>query len=130
MRCNSALSGAITGDPEVRMQWKHYWRNVVRRHHVLIEGWPTKVPFKNLSETSSSITDLEDLLRSLRSGNIHWRELSDEEFERVDAEREVELEKGNIQEPTPRHRRSDRGKKRSKCQSRPIIESSGDEEEN
>lgn len=30
----------------VRMEWKHYWRNIVRRYQVMIEGWPKTIPFR------------------------------------------------------------------------------------
>jgi hypothetical protein len=55
------LAGAITNS-EAWMQWKYYLRNVVQHYQVLLEGWPKKVPFENLSEASSSIADLEDIL--------------------------------------------------------------------
>jgi hypothetical protein len=54
--------GEITGDENAQMEWKHYWRNVVRRHQVVIEGWPDAIPFRNLSETSNSLANLETLL--------------------------------------------------------------------
>jgi len=93
------------------MQWAYYWRNVVRRHQVCIEGWPEKHPFKNLSEISIPITDLEDILRQLRAGRIYWRKLTDEEFNELDEQREADILAGNIKEPA-RRRRSDYGKKR------------------
>jgi len=93
------------------MHWAYYWRNVVRHHRVLIEGWLEGLPFKNLSEFSSSIADLEDLLRKWRTGKIYWRKLSEEEFNKMEEQRDAEIETGNIKEPTRRHR-SDRGKKR------------------
>ena len=95
------------------MQWAYYWRNVVRRYQVCIEGWPEKYPFKNLSEFSISITDLEDILRQLRVGRIYWRKLTDEEFNALDAQREADIVAGNVKEPA-RRRRSDYGKKRSR----------------
>ncbi|OAX32641.1 hypothetical protein K503DRAFT_701726, partial [Rhizopogon vinicolor AM-OR11-026] len=55
---NQALQNA-TQDPDAKMQWAQYWRNVVRRHSVVIEGWPEQIPFVNLSAVSNSLTDLE-----------------------------------------------------------------------
>lgn len=96
------------------MQWVYYWRNVVRRYRVLLVGWPDQFPFKNLSEFSISIGDLEDLLRKLKTDKIYWRKLSEEEFDRMDAERDNDIESGKINAPAPRRRRSDYGKKRSR----------------
>ncbi|KAG1797630.1 hypothetical protein EV424DRAFT_1292587, partial [Suillus variegatus] len=44
----------VTGDPDARMQWTHYFRNVVQRYQVAIEGWPDNIPFTNLSQVSSA----------------------------------------------------------------------------
>jgi hypothetical protein len=95
------------------MHWVYYWRNVVRRYQVSIEGWPEKHAFKNLSTISISITDLEDILRHLRVGRIYWHKLTDEEFKELDGQREADILAGNIKEPAHR-RRSDYGKKRSR----------------
>jgi hypothetical protein len=69
-------------------------------------------PLKNLSDFSISISDLEDLLRKLKADKIYWRKLSEEEFDRMDAERDNDIESGKINLPAPRRRRSDYGKKR------------------
>jgi hypothetical protein len=94
------------------MQWKYYWRNVVQRYSVKIEGWPMEIPFSNLSEASSTLTDLESLLAKWRNGITFWRKLSADELEELDSERERQLDNGDISPPAPRRPRSDRGKKR------------------
>ncbi|KAG1735557.1 hypothetical protein EDB19DRAFT_1830226 [Suillus lakei] len=58
----SGMHEEATGDPDVKMQWVHYWHNVVQRYLVICEGWPVDMPFENLSKVSSSLTDLEMLL--------------------------------------------------------------------
>jgi hypothetical protein len=115
------FTGTITDDPGARMQWVYYWRNVVRRYLVLIHGWPARFPFKNLSN-SGSIGDLEDLLRMWRTGKIYWRKLSDEEFRKMDEQRDNDIEAGNIIEPK-RRGRSDFGKRRAR--NREAVRSSG-----
>jgi hypothetical protein len=102
----------ITEDPKAKMQWKLYWRNVVRRYHVMVEGWPEKYPFKNLSDVTSSLVDLEDLLRKWQCGTIHWRKLSVAEFTQMDLHRDQNIENGTIVDPAIRRRRSDCGQKR------------------
>jgi len=103
--------GEVTGDSRAKMQWAYYFRNIVQRYQVMIEGWPDSVPFGNLSTVSSALPALEMLLRKWELGTIHWKTLSDEEFETVRREHEEKLESGEIED---RHRRtrSDKGTKR------------------
>ncbi|KAG1723941.1 hypothetical protein EDB19DRAFT_1834401 [Suillus lakei] len=91
----------ITGDPDAKMQWAHYWRNIVQRYLVVCIGWPDEIPFENLSKVSSSLADLEMLEWKWRSGEIHWRRLENEEFD------------GAIIEHC-RRTRSDKGKKHTR----------------
>ncbi|KAG6875862.1 hypothetical protein C0992_001988 [Termitomyces sp. T32_za158] len=104
----------ITQVSDAKMEWKHYWRNVVKRYLVVIEGWPPGIPFENLSSVSSSLTALEDLLRKWRCGTTYWKALSESEFNDLDTARDRQIEDGDITPPAPRRRRSDCGKKRSR----------------
>ena len=97
----------------MHMEWKHYGRNVVKRYMVVIEGWPTNIPFRNLSDASSSLSDLESLLRKWRSGKVYWKAITNSELQELDSARNVEIEHGDQEAPAPRRRRSDYGKKRS-----------------
>ncbi|KAF8123534.1 hypothetical protein EV363DRAFT_1074124, partial [Boletus edulis] len=101
----------ITGDPAARMHWSYYFRNVVSRHQVIIEGWPESIPFANLSNACSSMTHLETLLRNWEDGTTHWKTLTDTEFEKLRQKRNEQLGEGEIEEPT-RRTRSDKGTKR------------------
>ncbi|RDB19669.1 hypothetical protein Hypma_013284 [Hypsizygus marmoreus] len=105
---------AVTGDPSARMEWKHYWRNVVKRYHVIIEDWPTTIPFRNLSEASSSLTELESLLRKWNCDKVYWKTLTESELAALDSTRDRRIEDGEIEAPAPRRRRSDFGKKRTR----------------
>ena len=62
------------------MQWMHYFRNIVTRYRVTIEGWPLTIPFANLSSMSSSFSHLETLLRKWEMGSTFWKKLSKEEY--------------------------------------------------
>ena len=69
------------------MRWPSYWKDIVVKYHVIIEGWPhDEVPFRNLSDVSN-LQKLEILLRGWQSGHIYFRRLSDEEFEMLNAAR-------------------------------------------
>ncbi|KAI5986623.1 hypothetical protein EDD15DRAFT_2373070 [Pisolithus albus] len=100
----------ITGDPKAKMQWAQYFRNIIARYHVAIEGWPDTVVFANLSSTSSSLSQLEVLLRKWEMGSTYWKKLSDNEFRELQQERNEQLERGEIQAHS-RRTRSDKGKK-------------------
>ncbi|KAF8345221.1 hypothetical protein F5887DRAFT_834432, partial [Amanita rubescens] len=100
----------ITGDESAQMEWKHYWRKVVARHKVMIEGWPDSVPFKNLSEASSALPELKMLLGRWEDGRTYWKQLTDEEAEHIVEERKAQ---GEVSDGV-RRTRSDRGKKRKR----------------
>jgi len=70
------------------------------------------IPFANLSSASSSLSQLELLLRKWEMGATYWKELTDEEFEELRRERNEQLESGAVMEPSHRTR-SDKGKKRT-----------------
>lgn len=109
-------SEEATKDPKAKMQWVHYWRNIVQRYLVICDGWPDEIPFDNLSKASSGVTNLEMLLRKWKSGDIYWRSLETEEFQQLLEERNEKLGSGEIVEHT-RRTRSDKGKKRRRARS-------------
>ncbi|KAG1835967.1 hypothetical protein DFJ58DRAFT_735336 [Suillus subalutaceus] len=84
----------ITKDEDAKMHWTNYFRNVVQCYQVIIEGWPTNIPFTNLSKVSSALPDLDMLLRKWRSNAIKWRRVDDEEFQQLLKERNESLENG------------------------------------
>ncbi|KAI6036211.1 hypothetical protein BKA83DRAFT_4042354 [Pisolithus microcarpus] len=102
----------VTGDPKAKMQWAQYFRNVVTRYQVVIEGWPETIPFANLSSASSSLAQLEVLLRKWELGATYWKALSDDELNQLQQRRNEGLENGEIEEHS-RRTRSDKGKKRT-----------------
>ncbi|KIL64910.1 hypothetical protein M378DRAFT_38922, partial [Amanita muscaria Koide BX008] len=67
---------AVTGNEDAQMEWKHYWIKVVARYNVMIEGWPTTVPFKNLSTASSPLVELNVLLQRWQDGTTYWKQLT------------------------------------------------------
>ncbi|KAG1792380.1 hypothetical protein EV424DRAFT_1280151, partial [Suillus variegatus] len=104
---------AITKDENAKMHWANYFRNVVQRYKVVIEGWPANIPFVNLSQASSALPDLEMIRRKWESRAICWREIDDEEFQQLLEERNEKLESGEITDHR-RRTRSDKGKKRAR----------------
>ncbi|KAG1733399.1 uncharacterized protein EDB91DRAFT_1084453 [Suillus paluster] len=99
-----------TGEPGAKMQWAHYFRNVVQQYQVVVEGWPDEIPFTNLSQVSSALPDLQMLCNRWDHGTTCWRSLSDEEFEKLHLEHEEKLESGAIIDRCCRTR-SDKGMK-------------------
>ncbi|KAG1844313.1 hypothetical protein DFJ58DRAFT_731230 [Suillus subalutaceus] len=109
---NSTLR-QITGNPDANMQWALYFRNIIQRYQVMIEGWPDNIPFANLSQVSSALPELDRLFRRWKSGATHWKTLTDKEFEKVLQEHNDKLDHGEIDDHR-RRTRSDKGKKRKK----------------
>lgn len=93
------------------MEWKHYGQKVVARHHVMIEGWPPSIPFKNLSAAASPLADLDTLFCGWQDGTIYWKLLTSTEADKLIDDM---MARGEIQEPVQRRSRSDRGKKRKR----------------
>jgi hypothetical protein len=128
----------VTGEPRAKMQWVHYFRNIVQRYQVIVEGWPESIPFTNLSKVSSVLPELEKLLYKWESGTTYWRTIDDEELEQLRQEHNEKVESGEINQ---RRTRSDKGKKhkrpagteadksgprRKKYKSAEVIEDSDD----
>jgi hypothetical protein len=80
------------------MRWPSYWKDIVVKYRVLIEGWPhEEVPFRNLSDVSN-LQKLEVLLRGWQSGTIYFRHVSDVEFEMLSAARAASVEYSEVQD--------------------------------
>ncbi|KAG6855514.1 hypothetical protein H0H87_001791 [Tephrocybe sp. NHM501043] len=122
----------ITGVPKAKMEWKHYWRNIVKRYSVIVEGWPDNISFENFSNVSSSLSLLEGLLRKWCCGLTYWKNLTEAELKDLDMARDKQIEDGMIATPAPRRCHSNFGKKRahsgneddessSRCKLRKIV---------
>lgn len=92
------------------MQWKNYWCNVVQHYRVICEGWPAHIPFKNLSEASTSLPELKMLLKMWKDKLISWRLLDEDEYQQLQQAHNEKLETGEIVEPSHRPH-LDKGKK-------------------
>ena len=92
------------------MQWAYYWSAVVRPYKVKLEGWPSDIPFGNLSDVATSLPTLEKLSRLLKKGQLHWKALTDAELDELEDKRNGQIEAGQIVERV-RQPRSDKGKK-------------------
>jgi hypothetical protein len=94
------------------MEYTWYWKRVVHKYSIIIEGWPSSIPFKNLSKASSALGELESLLERWRTGDTYWRKLTEDELANLDDNYDKRVESGEITPPAPRKRRADYGKKR------------------
>ncbi|KAG1842845.1 hypothetical protein F4604DRAFT_1689765 [Suillus subluteus] len=92
---NSTLR-QITGNPDANMQWALYFQNIVQCYQVMIEGWPDNIPFANLSQVSSALPELDRLFQRWKLGAMHWKTLTDEEFEKILQEHNDKLDHGKI----------------------------------
>jgi hypothetical protein len=102
----------ITKDKDAKMHWTNYFHNVIQCYQVIIKGWPTNIPFTNLSQVSSALPNLDMLLRKWQSNAIKWRQVDNEEFQQLLKEHNEKLENGKL---VKHHWRthSDKGKKRA-----------------
>ncbi|KAG1733155.1 hypothetical protein EDB19DRAFT_1831088 [Suillus lakei] len=85
-----------TGDNHTKMQWVHYFHNIIQCYQVVIKGWLNNIPFANLSKVLSAIPDLEMLLRKWESGATYWKAIDDEELEHLHREHDEGLKNGDI----------------------------------
>ncbi|KAG1737237.1 hypothetical protein EDB19DRAFT_1829663 [Suillus lakei] len=106
---NHALQ-EITGVPKAMMQWVNYWCNIVQHYRVICEGWPGHIPFKNLSEASSSLPKLDMLLDMWKTKLIYWRLLDEAEYQQLLREHQEKLKIGET-----------RGKKRVQPADEPLT---------
>lgn len=107
---NSTLR-TITDDAGAEMKWKKYEDDVVSHYRVAIIGWPSDIPFENLSESNNGIGVLKRLLVAWQDSTIKWAPLTEEQYS---ARRQ-----GIDQAPVvakPRKIRSDKGKKRARTE--------------
>jgi hypothetical protein len=96
-----------TGDSGARMQWSHYFLNVVQHYQVTIEGWPDNMPFANLGQVLSARSDLEKLYSRWESKETKWKVLTDDEFQELHQKHLEQLASSeNIDHP--RRTRSDK----------------------
>ncbi|EMD38963.1 hypothetical protein CERSUDRAFT_112677 [Gelatoporia subvermispora B] len=72
----------ITLDDTATMRYPTFWRDVTEKYHVIVEGWPRDIPFKNLSDLSN-VQVLETLLQGWQSGTIRFRRITDAEFRQL-----------------------------------------------
>jgi hypothetical protein len=97
-------SGQTTGDSKLEMSWKNYEQQIVHKHDVVLENWPSTKFDPGLLGTK----ELEVVMKALEDGDCAWRKLTDEEV----AAREHETAAALSQVPTKkRKQRSDKGKK-------------------
>ncbi|KAL0567344.1 hypothetical protein V5O48_014656 [Marasmius crinis-equi] len=94
------------------MQYERFDTTITMRYHVVVEGWPTGIPFQKPSAFGGALEPLFRLRNAWQTGETRFRKLSDEEFQGWLAERTAKIEKGDII-PKARKKRCDAGVKRS-----------------
>ncbi|KLO04379.1 hypothetical protein SCHPADRAFT_947743 [Schizopora paradoxa] len=99
-----------TGLPNLEMAWKFYAADIVRKHRVLLDGWPVNT--FNLDSASRAI--LEKIVRKIEEGTVAWREATSDE------DLEEHLKKFSEPEKT-RKQRSDKDTRRKKTTSRHLL---------
>jgi len=93
------------------MEWKNYFQKVVQCQMVIIKGWPNAMPFKNLSEISSTFVDPENLFNMWQTGQTYWKMITEDEPQALEKKRQEQIDAGEITAPIECRCCSDYGKK-------------------
>ena len=83
------------------MKWKFYWRDIVSKYLVMLEGWPSNIPMANLSEVATSFPILEQLQHLWNTGEMRFRQLTEDEFQELDEARNRKIANGEVNLPLP-----------------------------
>jgi hypothetical protein len=87
-------SAKITGNPQVKMNYVHFFESFVIPYKINVVGWPTK--FVNPSELSDSIPPLLELRDCLVEGSCYFKKLSEREFRELADKHQKAVDAGKI----------------------------------
>ncbi|EPS92868.1 hypothetical protein FOMPIDRAFT_1084724, partial [Fomitopsis schrenkii] len=64
--------GELTKEPRVRMRYNEHdlWRHVVLKHGYRLAGWPSSIPFMNLSSLKGGRRPIDELLQLWNNGTL------------------------------------------------------------
>lgn len=84
-----ARIGRLSGSPHAEMYWtaREFFSFVVRRHRLLLEGWPEDVLFANPSDIRGGIRTFRRLLDRWNQGILRFRTVSESELHELDEAR-------------------------------------------
>jgi hypothetical protein len=95
------------------MKWKFYWRDIVSKYLVMLEGWPSNIPMANLSEITTSFRILEQLQRLWNTGEMRFCQLTEVKFQELDEAHNRKIANGEVNLPLPRKIWSNKGENRT-----------------
>ncbi|KAJ8092021.1 hypothetical protein AAF712_009492 [Marasmius tenuissimus] len=105
-----ALDEACSGT-NVAMQYERFDTSITARYGVVIEGWPSELPFQKAGAFHGDVNKLIQVNEAWKSGAARFRKLTAEEFSAWKTARAQGLEDGSIK-PKERKKRSDAGTKK------------------
>lgn len=74
--CPDCLTGQVTGLDDAEMAWKHYAVDIVRKHRVILDGWPVNT----FNPDGASSWILQSIVKKIDDGTVTWKEASDSEI--------------------------------------------------
>ncbi|KAG6809766.1 hypothetical protein H0H92_014805 [Tricholoma furcatifolium] len=100
----------IVGRKKINMQYERYAVEIVEKHGVELQGWPTGIKFRSPASISAT-EELTSLRDALACGECRWVKLNRKEIDARTKERKEKIASGEI---TVRKRktRKDKGEKR------------------
>ncbi|KAJ7817317.1 hypothetical protein B0H13DRAFT_2379764 [Mycena leptocephala] len=122
---------AVTKQTKTAMNYENYIKSMVERKNIGLVGWPQEVAFKRMS-LQSALPPLMILRDALNVGTCHWKVLTPTERQRILANFEDMVEKGEVQVKAKTARKSSRAatkKSSAKRRRDESSEESSDEDE-
>jgi len=107
----TTVTAEVTGNTKADMKWANYWDAVVKKYKVVVEGWPSRIPFALLTQACSGVSDTEALLKSWMNGTTYWRQLDDDEFIKEEKTCDTHIASGEIPACCLHKACEDKGKK-------------------
>ncbi|KAJ7816902.1 hypothetical protein B0H13DRAFT_1923245 [Mycena leptocephala] len=122
---------AVTKQTKAAMNYENYIKSMVERKNIGLIGWPQEVAFKQMS-LQSALPPLMILCDALNAGTCRWKVLTPTERQRILANFEDMVEKGEVQVKAKTARKSSRAatkKSSAKRRRDESSEESSDEDE-
>lgn len=110
--CNSPMqiTGLITGDPKIKMQYKTSFRDITVKHAIALRNWP-HTSLKSPGSMGHSLPAITKLLDLVTSGEVYFEALEADELQELIDEEEERIASGEVV-VTSRKTRKDAGRKR------------------
>lgn len=88
-------TGLITGDPQIKMQYKTFFRDITVKHDVALRNWPLK-HLQSPGSMGHSLPAITKLLNLVNSGEVYFELLEAEELQELMEAEEERITSGEV----------------------------------